>query len=151
VRPGYLAFSQTHGSPDSKTLHPLRQCSSPLTSLVSFLWSLQELTDTSGSVDEDAFNRLPDVISGIDLIDDDLPTNLDYLDRSSRHSSKDIKTDQATGESLRSWQADDADSRFASEVIGETVKILFEEPFVMEEDYWENLPDVNSGYADEQV
>ncbi len=91
------------------------------------------------------------MIFGADLIDDNLPTNLDYLDQTSRHPKKHLSTDPSTREGLRSWQADDADARFASEVNGETIKILYDVPFDMTEEYWENLPVVNSGYADECV
>ena len=102
-------------------------------------------------MDEDAFNRVPDMISGADLIEDDLPTNLDYLDHAARHADI-IPTDGSTGETLRSWQStgeDDAsDVRLTSEVNGETIKILHPEPFEMDDDYWDTLP-VSRGFADE--
>ena len=85
------------------------------------------------------------MISGADLIEDDLPTNLDYLDHASRRHS----VDKGPAETLHSWQTDDADTRFSSEVNGETIKILLHEPFDADEQYWENLPVVNGGYADE--
>ena len=94
---------------------------------------------------------MPDITSGADLIGDDLPTNLDYLDQATRHAARSQRIDQSTGESLRLWQADDADPHFASEVSGETVRILHAQPFEMEEDYWENLPVVSRGFADESV
>lgn len=79
-------------------------------------------------------------------MDDDLPTNLDYLDQAARNTLK--SKIPVGGESLRSWQADDADPRFAAEVNGETIKILHEEPFDIMKDYWESLPVVTSGYPD---
>lgn len=35
-----------------------------------------------GSLDEDAFRRVPEVGSTADMVSDDLPANLDYLDAS---------------------------------------------------------------------
>ena len=102
-----------------------------------------------GSVDEDAFNRLPDVISGADLIDDDLPTNLDYIDEAIKTSVKSSRKDPLNGEGLRSWYAGDTDAKLASEASGETIKILYNEPFELEEGYWASLPVVTAGYGDE--
>ena len=38
--------------------------------------------DVTASLDERAFARAPDLISAPDMIQDDLPTNMDYLDDS---------------------------------------------------------------------
>jgi len=111
--------------------------------------SLVESINVFASIDEDAFNRIPDMISGADLIEDDLPTNLDYLDHATRHSE--ANADRSTGETLRSWQTTegDYDSRLNSEVNGETIKVLYHEPFELEEDYWDTLPPASRGYLDE--
>jgi autophagy-related protein 2 len=116
---------------------------------VKSLVSLDESINVFASIDEDAFNRIPELISGADLIEDDLPTNLDYLDHATRHSE--VNADRATGETLRSWQTTegDVDSRLNSEVNGETIKVLYHEPFEMEEDYWDTLPPTSRGYSDE--
>ncbi|WWD01656.1 hypothetical protein V866_008601 [Kwoniella sp. B9012] len=97
------------------------------------------------SIDEQAFNLIPDIVSGADMIEDDLPTNLDYLDRASRMRTSQPTMDRTTGESLRSWQTDDGEG----ELGGETIKILLNERFDMDENYWENLPVLNKGYDDE--
>jgi autophagy-related protein 2 len=80
------------------------------------------------------------------LIEDDLPTNLDYLDTATRPRQA-TTTDRSTGETLRSWQATHDDG--IAEV-GETVKVLLKH-FDMDEAYWENLPVSLTGYADEYV
>lgn len=110
---------------------------------------LDESINVFASVDENAFNRIPDMISGADLIEDDLPTNLDYLDHATRRIE--VDKDRLTGESLRSWQAtgeSDLDVRLNSEVNGETVKILYDQPFEMDEGYWDRLSPVSRGYLD---
>lgn len=96
------------------------------------------------SIDEDAFRQIPDISSGADLIEDDLPTNLDYLDTATR-PHQGIATDRSTGESLRSWQATHDDG---SADVGETIKILLEH-FEVDENYWDNLPALEPGYGDE--
>ena len=90
------------------------------------------------------------MISGADLIEDDLPTNLDYLDQTTRHT--DVSAYRATGETLRSWQTTgegDADSRLHSEVNGETIKVLYHEPFDLDESYWDDLVPVPRAELDE--
>lgn len=114
------------------------------------LIGLRRWTDQPASIDEDAFNRIPDMISGADLIEDDLPTNLDYLDHATRRVE--VNKDRSTGETLRSWQATgegDFDARLNSEVNGETIKILYDQPFEMDEQYWDRLAPVSRGYLDE--
>ena len=100
----------------------------------------------SGSIEEDAFRQIPDISSGADWIEDDLPTNLDYLDTATR-PRQGIATDRTTGESLRSWQATHDDG---SADVGETVKVLMEH-FEVDENYWDNLPDLEPGYGNEYV
>jgi autophagy-related protein 2 len=93
------------------------------------------------SIDEDAFKKvIPEMISGADLIEDDLPTNLDYLDTTTSRKSTSKRVE---GESLRSWQATSAEGE--EEVGGETIKVLYEGELCLEENYWENLPVVTKG------
>ncbi|WVF72370.1 hypothetical protein IAT40_007185 [Kwoniella sp. CBS 6097] len=107
--------------------------------------SLERSINVFDSIDEHAFNLVPDIVSGADMIEDDLPTNLDYLDRATRVSDNKPSHDRATGESLRAWQTEDE-----VEVGGETIKILYKEPFELEEeDYWDTLPILNKGYQDD--
>lgn len=94
---------------------------------------------------------MPDITSGADLIDDDLPANLDYLDQTARSTGKTPTSNIDAGESLRSWFAGDADVSFASEVNGETIKILYDDPFEVNKSYWEDLPVLSGGCADESV
>lgn len=77
------------------------------------------------------------------MIEDDLPTNLDYLDTTTRPHS--IPTDKYTGESLRSWQATSEEGTTEG---GDTVRILLDK-FDVQEDYWESLPAGGEGYTDE--
>jgi len=85
------------------------------------------------------------------MIDDDLPTNLDYLDQSTRPVPAHLK-DRSAGETLRTWEPagfGEDDHRFAAELNGETIRILYEKPFDMIEDYLDTLPVVNGGYGEE--
>jgi autophagy-related protein 2 len=78
------------------------------------------------------------------MIEDDLPTNLDYLDQAARQAA--LRTDRSTGETLRTWETpDEADARFASEVNGETVRMLYDGPMDLGAGYWESLPIVEEG------
>lgn len=101
--------------------------------------SLDQTIDVFGSVDMQAFTKAPDIISGADMIEDDLPTDLDYLDHAARQSKKTPHVDNHTGESLRSWETPDEDKNIA-EHNGGTIKILMTEPFKEEPNYWNNLP-----------
>ena len=90
------------------------------------------------------------MISGADLIEDDLPTNLDYLDHATRRVE--ASTDKSTGETLRSWQTaeeGEVDARLYSEVNGETIKVFETEVFDMQEDYWDTLSPMSPSERDE--
>jgi hypothetical protein len=105
-----------------------------------------ELTDQTDSIEENAFNRIPDIVSGADLIEDDLPTNLDYLDTATR-PRQGVATDRSAGETLHSWQATHDDG---SAEAGETIKILLDH-FDVDEGYWDALPALTTDLADEYV
>lgn len=105
-----------------------------------------ELADRADSIEENAFNRIPDIASGADLIEDDLPTNLDYLDTATRPRHG-VVTDRSAGETLHSWQATHDDG---SAEAGETIKILLDH-FDVNEGYWDHLPALTTGFADEYV
>ncbi|GFZ46386.1 Autophagy-related protein 2 [Saitozyma sp. JCM 24511] len=113
---------------------------------------LEHSINVFSSVDEEAFKRIPDIVSGADMIEDDLPTNLDYLDAATRHLAAALTMDRSTGETLRTWQTEgdrgDLD-RFAGEVNGETIKILYNLPFDVEENYWDTLPVIRNGLGDD--
>nr|XP_018264125.1 uncharacterized protein I303_04005 [Kwoniella dejecticola CBS 10117]OBR86283.1 hypothetical protein I303_04005 [Kwoniella dejecticola CBS 10117] len=108
--------------------------------------SLHQSVNVFDSIDEQAFNLVPEIVSGseADMIEDDLPTNLDYLDRTSRLASHQPTLDRSTGESLRAWQIGED-----GELGSETIKILYNEKFDMDEGYWDSLPIMNKGYDDD--
>jgi hypothetical protein len=94
---------------------------------------LEHSINVFSSVDEEAFKRIPD-------------------DAATRHSAAALTMDRSTGETLRTWQTEgdrgDLD-RFAGEVNGETIKILYNLPFEVEENYWDTLPVIRNGLGDE--
>lgn len=77
----------------------------------------------------------------MDLIEDDLPTNLDYLDSTVRQKKQDFGDEPVEG--LRSWQTehdvDHGSDHLAAEINGETIKILVQEALEMQEDYWDDV------------
>ena len=60
-----------------------------------------------------------------------------------------MSTDRSTGETLRSWQTTDEYDTYETEANGETVRILWNEPFEMQGDYWDKMPVVNNGQTEE--
>lgn len=106
--------------------------------------ALDQSIDVFGSIDLEAFNQAPDIVSGADMIEDDLPTNLDYLDHEARQSQKRPAIDRKTGETLRSWETPD-EAFLVSESQGATIKVLMAEPFDDPPDYWETLPVLKNG------
>ncbi|CAK9781050.1 hypothetical protein CC85DRAFT_269388 [Cutaneotrichosporon oleaginosum] len=105
--------------------------------------ALDKSIDVFASVDLDAFGQAPDVISGADMIDDDLPTNLDYLDHAA--GAKAPAVDRHTGETLRSWETPDEAPQIQNDLGGGTIKIFSSEPFEEDPDYWNNLPVLSNG------
>jgi autophagy-related protein 2 len=105
--------------------------------------ALDQSIDVFASVDLDAFGKAPDVISGADMIDDDLPTNLDYLDHAA--GAKAPAIDRHTGESLRSWETPDDAPHIQNDLGGGTIKVLMPEPFDEQPDYWNTLPVLKGG------
>ena len=108
----------------------------------------------TASVDEHAFMQIPEVGPAPDMIYDDLPTNLDYLDESF-----------GTAAGLRELRDDDLDdfddedveispakatqgvtqTGIISKIGGETIKMLCQEIQIIE-NYFDNLPpELNSG------
>lgn len=104
-------------------------------------------------MDDEAFRQLPDLTSGLDLVEDDLPRNLDYLDATSGRQTR--STDKAPRESMRSWETEHdegdmaANSAFAAEVKGETIKVLVDGPVQLIDNYWDSLPVLQQGDAEE--
>lgn len=105
--------------------------------------ALDQSIDVFASVDLQAFGQAPDIVSGADMIDDDLPTNLDYLDHAA--GAKAPTVDRHTGESLRSWETTDEAPHIQSELGGGNVRILTSEPVEEAGDYWNTLPVLKNG------
>lgn len=87
----------------------------------------------------------------MDLIEDDLPNNLDYLDATAQRAKGPAGGDPSEG--LRSWQTEEEDilrdDLLASEMNGETIKILMQGPFDLQGDYWETLPSLEGDTSSE--
>ncbi|KAG2144870.1 hypothetical protein BD769DRAFT_1661009 [Suillus cothurnatus] len=100
------------------------------------------------SLDEQAFKRIPDVGNAADMISDDLPTNLDYLDESfgSAAGLRELRDDD-----LEDFDVQD-DGRttpiagatgVVSKVGGETIRII--KPIHPIEHYYDMIPPENTG------
>ena len=116
--------------------------------------SLEKSINVFDSIDEDAFAlNLPEIVAQEpDMITDDLPTNLNYLDHASRQSFQGVQVDRSTGESLRTWQTEGDDfvtiPSSNSDFHQETIKILYDGELDMPPDYWDSISVVNASYAD---
>jgi autophagy-related protein 2 len=101
------------------------------------------------SVDEHAFKRIPEVEPGPDMINDDLPTNLDYLDESFGTAAglRELRDDdlddfdtkeQEIGQMTPTTSA--AQLGIISKIGGETIKILRPEGIQIIDNYFDYLP-----------
>ncbi|ODO11399.1 hypothetical protein I350_00178 [Cryptococcus amylolentus CBS 6273] len=109
----------------------------------------------TGSLDEDAFNVVPEIVShaDADMIDDDLPQNLDYLDHATRVPKHKPSLDSSTGESLRTWESTGAhgeDDHWGHGEEAETVRV-FAGKVQEEQGYWEGLPVLNNGFSADEL
>ncbi|EIW70236.1 hypothetical protein TREMEDRAFT_30206 [Tremella mesenterica DSM 1558] len=120
----------------SRSRLSLTICADSMATLVALIGDLSNLSAFVTGKNTD-----PDLALDIDMIMDDLPTNLDYLDRASRQTSQ--LPERQTGETLRTWQVEDNTNDPSSQTIGETIKILYKGPLDMPVDYWENLPSID--------
>jgi autophagy-related protein 2 len=102
----------------------------------------------SASIDEYAFRAIPEVGTA-DLIDDDLPTNLDYLDESFGAAAglRELRDDDldefdveeaATNRTTPSL--DQQQTGIISRIGGETIKMLVPEGIHIVENYFDSLP-----------
>ncbi|KDQ60992.1 hypothetical protein JAAARDRAFT_31991 [Jaapia argillacea MUCL 33604] len=95
------------------------------------------------SVDEHAFRRLPEVGSAADMINDDLPTNLDYLDASFGAAAG---FRELTDEDLDEFDVKDVPETpssvtgIISNVGGETIRMLHHEGINIVENFYDTLP-----------
>ncbi|TCD64536.1 autophagy- protein 2 [Steccherinum ochraceum] len=94
------------------------------------------------SLDENAFARAPDLISAPDMIQDDLPTNLDYLDESFGAAAG---LRELTDDDLDEFGFGDVGDRndpdgLVSQYGGETVRILHPQGLQIVEHHFDTLP-----------
>lgn len=115
---------------------------------------MEQSINVFDSLDENVFKLMPEIVShsDTDMIEDDLPHNLDYLDRAIRISKHYPSMDRTTGESLRAWQTPGEDleeGEWGNGESGETIR-TFSEEIEEEEGYWEGLPVLNDAYSADQ-
>jgi autophagy-related protein 2 len=93
-----------------------------------------------GSLDEEAFKRLPEVGAAPDMINDDLPSNPDYLDESFGAAAgfREIGDDEFDEEDIPVANANA--EGFASNDGGETIRILSDSGIKIVEHHFDNLP-----------
>ncbi|KAF5380922.1 hypothetical protein D9615_004012 [Tricholomella constricta] len=108
------------------------------------------------SVDDLAFMKVPDVGTAPDMISDDLPTNMDYLDESFGAAAglRELRDDD-----LDEFDIDESQAEYPhaiadgtgviSRIGGETIKILRPEGIKVTESYFDNLSPDASGVTDQ--
>jgi autophagy-related protein 2 len=100
----------------------------------------------TATVEEHAFKRVPEVGPAPDMIYDDLPSNLDYLDESFGTAAglrelRDDDLDDFDREDLAKLnRVSGAQSGIISNVGGETIKILRPDGLHVIENYFDTLP-----------
>lgn len=108
-------------------------------------------------MDENAFRRMPDLGPAPDMIHDDLPTNLDYLDASFGAAAGlrelldddlfDVEPELAQGPGAAAPGIEGV----ISNIGGETIRMLVSEGIHVVEGHFENIPqdtiDVSSRYS----
>jgi autophagy-related protein 2 len=118
-------------------------------SVLVILHSDQTMTAPIATVEEHAFQRAPEVGPAPDMIYDDLPSNLDYLDESFGTAAglrelRDDDLDDFDREDLaefnRASGAGLPQSGIISNVGGETIKIFRTEGLHIVENYFDILP-----------
>jgi autophagy-related protein 2 len=104
------------------------------------------------SVDELAFKKMPEVGPAPDMINDDLPTNLEYLDESfgaaaglRELSDDDLEFDVEDAELNVTSISGTPMSGVVSRVGGETIKMLQEEGIHMLDNFYDTLPPETAG------
>jgi autophagy-related protein 2 len=121
-----------------------------------------DLSDLSAAMDEDAFRRMPDLGPAPDMIHDDLPTNLDYLDASFGAAAglRELRDDdlfdfephepEFSRNSLTAPLAAPGVDGVISNVGGETIRMLVSEGIHIVEGHFDTIPqettDMSSKY-----
>ncbi|PPR03614.1 hypothetical protein CVT24_007729 [Panaeolus cyanescens] len=103
---------------------------------------IRMMVETSASVDEQAFKKLPDIGPAPDMIYDDLPTNLEYLDVSYGTAAglREIRDDDLDDFDREEVPREDNDPSTISRIGGETIKIFESSGLEAIEDYFTNIP-----------
>lgn len=100
------------------------------------------------SVEDLAFKKMPEVGPAPDMIFDDLPTNLDYLDESFGAAAGlrelvDEDLDQFSDDEIDIQTSSD-DPHIVSRIGGETIKVFDAKGLDVVEDYYMSIPPDNS-------
>uniref|UniRef100_A0A8H7Y1H7 Autophagy-related protein 2 n=1 Tax=Psilocybe cubensis TaxID=181762 RepID=A0A8H7Y1H7_PSICU len=106
----------------------------------------------AASIEDLAFKKVPDVGPAPDMIYDDLPTNLDYLDESfgaaaGLREMVDEDLDEFDDQEIENTTSSN-DPNVISNIGGETIKIFDAEGLHIVEDYFLTIPPENSGKPD---
>jgi autophagy-related protein 2 len=105
------------------------------------------------SVEDLAFKVIPEIGPSGDLIQDDLPTNLDYLDESFGSAAglrelRDEDLDEFDDDDERGTQGIDDDPSTVSKIGGETIKIFESDGLEAVEGYFLSIPpDTSQGLS----
>jgi autophagy-related protein 2 len=93
-----------------------------------------------GSLDEEAFKTLPEVGAAPDMINDDLPSNPDYLDESCSAAAgfREIRDDEFDEEDVPVSNVN-AEGVVSNDG-GETIRILSDSGIKIVEHHFDNLP-----------
>ncbi len=113
------------------------------------------------SVDDLALRRLPEIGPAPDMINDDLPTNIDYLDESFSAAAglrelrdedlDDFNDDHDFELDLASSVTERSSTGITSRVRGETVKMMRQEGIQVVENFFESLPTDTSNETQQYV
>lgn len=97
------------------------------------------------SLDEDAFKTLPEVGAAPDMINDDLPSNPDYLDESFGAAAgfREIRDDEFDEEDI--LVSNPNAEGVVSNIGGETIRMLSDSGINIVEHHFDNLPPDASG------
>ncbi|KAL0946599.1 hypothetical protein HGRIS_012798 [Hohenbuehelia grisea] len=140
-----IAFASDLGSvfqppPESRPHKPPRRPT---------LISEQSSNQLLSSLDEHAFRKVVGLGSGADMIGDDLPTNLDYLDDSFSAAAglRELRDDDLEDFDTEEHTTDEPanlvpTTGVVSRVGGETIKMLLPEPIHITENHFDNLPPI---------
>ncbi|KAA1471103.1 hypothetical protein DENSPDRAFT_858705 [Dentipellis sp. KUC8613] len=137
-------FTSAFSKPNDDTVAP-----SPTKVPVAMMTESQSSHELMASVDDRAFQRVPEVGAAPDLINDDLPSNLEYLDESFgaaaglRDFDDEVFDDEFHESDVGDQTPSSGDPGVTSRVGGETIKLLRPEGIDLVEKYFDNLPPIS--------